>query len=70
MERESVWEDTGYQGRPMEEQRLYHVRNEVEKIKVEYIRGMSKGSKYWLRKDFAEDLIKRGWAIEIKEYRQ
>lgn len=39
----------------------------IDKVRIEYIKGMSIGRIYSIRKDIAEDLIRRGFARKIEE---
>ena len=65
---DSVYEDIGYR-RDMEHGDTYRIKKarlNEGKIKIEYIRGVWKGSIYWIRQDIAEDRIKHGWAVEVE----
>jgi len=67
MEHESVYEDIGYR-RDMQGESNERKRKQAtgELIKIEYTRGCCKGDIKWIRRDIAEDLIKRRWAKEAE----
>jgi len=59
-----VHEDIGYQQYGTGKKAVFPV---LHKVTIEYIRGMMMGRTATLRRDFADDLIKRGFAREVKE---
>jgi len=62
---DDVYQDIGYtRGLPMGETYVLRKNYHENSIRVEFISGMNKGKIQWLRVDIAEDLIKRGVAIE------
>jgi len=64
-----TWEDLGYRGdHQMDDQKYTISKNKHEdSIRVEYVRGFEEGKVRWLRIDIAEDLIRRGVAVEVKD---
>jgi len=64
-----TWEDLGYKGeRPMaDDVYTIHKNKHEDSIRVEYVRGFEEGKIRWLRIDIAEDLIRRGVAVEVKD---
>ena len=62
MNKDSVREDTGYMRYNLNKADTY--AEQPDKIKVEYIHGLMKGKTVTLRRDIAEDLINRGFAVQ------
>ena len=60
----TVQEEIGYKRYNLSRRDTFAGR--CEKIKIEYIAGMMKGTIVVMRRDFAEELIKNGKAIEVK----
>jgi hypothetical protein len=60
---DSVREDTGYMRYNLNKADTY--ADKPDKIKIEYIHGLMKGKTVTLRRDIAEDLIERGFAVKI-----
>ena len=63
MNGESVREDIGYMRYQLSRDDTY--LGQADKIKIEYIKGVLKGKTVTMRRDFADDLIKRGFAKEV-----
>ena len=61
---DSVREDIGYMDYKLNRRDTY--AGWSDKIKIEYIKGLLEGTIAVLRRDFAEDLIKKGYAKEVK----
>jgi hypothetical protein len=64
MNTESVREDIGYMDYKLD--RADTFKGRADKIKIEYIAGLMKGKITTLRRDIAEDLIKRRYAREVE----
>lgn len=63
---EDVYEDIGYRRGIMADDVYVLSKNRHENsIRIEYIDGMEAGKIRWIRKDIAEDLIRRGVAREV-----
>jgi len=60
----SIQEDIGYMNYKLNKNETFRGIN--EKIKIEYVSGMMAGKMFVLRRDFADELIKHGKAIEVK----
>jgi hypothetical protein len=68
MELDDVFEDTGYR-RNMEDQE-YHMEKKrpfIHKKRIKLLRGDYRGEIKVLADEYADDLIKRGVAVEIRE---
>lgn len=57
-------EDTGYMHYTLNKKDTFSGR--TDKIRIEHLEGPAKGRTFKLRRDIAEDLIKRGKAREVK----
>ena len=64
MDTESVREDLGYMKYDLDKSDTYKGR--ADKIKVEYIQGLMLGRTAYVKRNIAEDLIKRGYAKEVQ----
>jgi hypothetical protein len=63
MTAESAREDTGYMRYQLS--RDDTLAGMADKIKIIYIKGMLQGKTVTMRRDFADDLINRGFAKEV-----
>jgi hypothetical protein len=63
MDIESVREDLGYMKYDLNKSDTY--KGKADKIRIEYLSGLMKGRAVWVRRNIAEDLIKRGCAKEV-----
>jgi hypothetical protein len=63
MDNDSIREDLGYMRYEQSTRGKY--LSDIGKVRIEYIAGMLKGTVVTIRKDFAEDLIERGFAKYI-----
>lgn len=63
MDTDSVREDIGYMRYDLNKADTYV--GKADKIKIEYLSSLMEGRIVWIRRNIAEDLIRRGIAREV-----